>query len=213
MFSGGFVSPAPLTLICNWTISPTTASELLNTAVTFGESANATSFPANAINTPTKTAMGIRDPYIDISINHQPWLPTSRYRHGAQSCVHRVAPALLRPSSIVKATLLDVRSFDFPFPLRPRRSARSYRAASLIRRCRLPLLHQPIFSGAILSEQRKALDFLPLLRRFRGRAMVKACRFRGRREQEKVVRLHLTVPGFALSRPETGRGKDGRPVV
>ena len=42
---------------------------------------------------------------------------------------------------------------------------------------------------------------------------MKACRFRGRREQEKVVRLHLTVPGFALSRPETGRGKDGRPVV
>lgn len=43
--------------------------------------------------------------------------------------------------------------------------------------------------------------------------MVKACRFHGRREQEKVVRLHLTVPCFALSRPETGKGKDGRPVV
>ena len=28
-----------------------------------------------------------------------------------------------------------------------------------------------------------------------------------------VVRLHLTVPGFAVSRPQTGRGKVGRPVV
>jgi len=28
-----------------------------------------------------------------------------------------------------------------------------------------------------------------------------------------VVRLHLTVPGFAFSRPQTGRGKVGRPVV
>src|SRR5205823_4000511 len=69
------------------------------------------------------------------------------------------------------------------------------------------------FSGAILSEQPKALDFLPLLRRFRGRAMVKAYRFRDRREREMVVRLHLTVPGFAFSRPQTGRGKVGRPVV
>ena len=43
--------------------------------------------------------------------------------------------------------------------------------------------------------------------------MAKACRFRGRREREKAVRLHLTVPGFAFSRPQTGRGKVGRPVV
>ena len=43
--------------------------------------------------------------------------------------------------------------------------------------------------------------------------MAKACRFRGRREQEKAVRLHLTVPGFAFSRPETGRVKVGCPVV
>src|SRR5205823_5781882 len=69
------------------------------------------------------------------------------------------------------------------------------------------------FSGAILSEQPKALDFLPLLRRFRRRAMVKAYRFRDRREREMVVRLRLTVPGFAFSRPQTGRGKVGRPVV
>src|SRR5438093_5572124 len=43
--------------------------------------------------------------------------------------------------------------------------------------------------------------------------MAKACRFRGRREREKAVRLHLTVPGFAFSRPETGRVKVGCPVV
>src|SRR6266404_2926093 len=213
MFSGGFVSPAPLTLICNWTISPTTASELLNTAIMFGESANATSFHVNPINAPSKTAMGIRGPYIDISINHQPCPPTSRYRHGVWPCVHQVARALPRPSSTAKATLLDVGSFDLPFPLRPRRSAHSYRATFLIRPCPLPLLHRPIFSGAILLEQRKASDFLRLLRRFRGRAMAKASRFRGRREQVKAVRLHLTVPVFAFSRLETGRGKVGCLVV
>src|SRR5204863_4922431 len=43
--------------------------------------------------------------------------------------------------------------------------------------------------------------------------MAKACRFRGRREREKAVRLHLTVPGFAFSGPETGRAKVGCPVV
>src|SRR2546426_6988980 len=43
--------------------------------------------------------------------------------------------------------------------------------------------------------------------------MAKACRFRGRREREKAVRLHLTVPGFAFSRPETGRVKVGCAVV
>src|SRR4029450_5247255 len=41
MFSGSFASREPLTLICNSTISPTTASELLKTAVTLGESASA----------------------------------------------------------------------------------------------------------------------------------------------------------------------------
>src|SRR5947207_1325937 len=43
--------------------------------------------------------------------------------------------------------------------------------------------------------------------------MAKAFRFRGRREREKAVRLHLTVPAFAFSRPETGRVKVGCPVV
>src|SRR5438093_992666 len=43
--------------------------------------------------------------------------------------------------------------------------------------------------------------------------MAKACRFRGRREREKAVRLHLTVPGFAFSRRETGRVMVGCPVV
>ena len=43
--------------------------------------------------------------------------------------------------------------------------------------------------------------------------MAKACRFRGRPEREKAVRLHLTVPGFAFSRLETGRGKVGCLVV
>src|SRR4029453_6216136 len=43
--------------------------------------------------------------------------------------------------------------------------------------------------------------------------MAKACRFLDRREREKAVRLHLTVPGFAFSRPETGRVKVGCPVV
>src|SRR5205809_3024989 len=43
--------------------------------------------------------------------------------------------------------------------------------------------------------------------------MAKACRFRGRREREKAVRLHLNVPGFAFSRRETGRVMVGCPVV
>ena len=43
--------------------------------------------------------------------------------------------------------------------------------------------------------------------------MAKACRFLDRREREKAVRLHLTVPGFAFSRPETGRVKVGCLVV
>ena len=43
--------------------------------------------------------------------------------------------------------------------------------------------------------------------------MAKACRFRGRPEREKAVRLHLTVPGFAFSRPEMGRAKVGCPAV
>ncbi len=43
--------------------------------------------------------------------------------------------------------------------------------------------------------------------------MAKACRFLDRPEREKAVRLHLTVLGFAFSRPETGRVKVGCPVV
>src|SRR5437899_6226429 len=43
--------------------------------------------------------------------------------------------------------------------------------------------------------------------------MAKACRFRSRREREKAVRLHLTVPGFAFSRPETGMVMVGCTVV
>src|SRR4030095_16982512 len=43
--------------------------------------------------------------------------------------------------------------------------------------------------------------------------MAKACRFLDRLEREKAVRLHLTVPGFACSRPETGKVKVGCPVV
>jgi len=43
--------------------------------------------------------------------------------------------------------------------------------------------------------------------------MAKACRFLDHPEREKAVRLHLTVPGFAFSRPETGKAKVGCPVV
>src|SRR5437762_13537989 len=100
----------------------------------------------------TKTAIQDRDPDIDISINHQLCPPTSRYRHGARPCVHQVARALLRPSSTAKATLRDVRSFDLPFPVRPRRSAHSYQPILLASSCLLPLLHRPIFSEAILLE-------------------------------------------------------------
>ena len=39
--SGGRASPGPVTLIWSSTVSPTVASELLKTAVTLGESANA----------------------------------------------------------------------------------------------------------------------------------------------------------------------------
>src|SRR5947207_4854068 len=43
--------------------------------------------------------------------------------------------------------------------------------------------------------------------------MAKACRFLDRRERAEAVCLHLTVPGFAFSRPETGRVKVGCLVV
>ena len=65
MSSGGLASREPLTLICNSTISPTTASELLKTAVTLGESANARPFPAIAISAASKIVIS-RDRYIDI---------------------------------------------------------------------------------------------------------------------------------------------------
>src|SRR5947208_11438863 len=151
MFSGASALRAPVTRICNCTVAPTAASELLKTAVTPDEAADALSVSKNATSA-TKTAIENRDPDIDISINHQLCPPTSRYRHGAQRCVHQVARALLRPSSTAKVTLLDVRSFDLPFPVRPRRSAHSYQAIFLARSCQLPLLHRPIFSEAILLE-------------------------------------------------------------
>ena len=66
MFSGGLASLALLSLICNWTVSPIAASELLNTAVTLGESANAASLPANAISAASKTIAESRTRYIDM---------------------------------------------------------------------------------------------------------------------------------------------------
>src|SRR5438128_7320106 len=151
MFSGASALRAPVTRICNCTVAPTAASELLKTAVTPDEAADVLSVSKNTTSA-TKTAIQNRDPDIDISINHPLCPPTSRYRHGAQPCVHQVARALLRPSSTAKATLLDVRSFDLPFPVRPRRSAHSYRAIFLTRPCQLLLLRRPIFFGAILLE-------------------------------------------------------------
>src|ERR1700720_105756 len=70
MFWGGFASPAPLTLICNCTASPTATSELLRTAVTLGESANTWPTSQNAIRAQIKTKK--RGRYIDNSINYQP---------------------------------------------------------------------------------------------------------------------------------------------
>ena len=54
--SGGRASPGPVTLIWSSTVSPTVASELLKTAVTLGESANANWMHASI----TKVAVKIR---------------------------------------------------------------------------------------------------------------------------------------------------------
>jgi hypothetical protein len=67
-------------LICNSTISPTTASELLKTAVTLGESASTRSFPANAISAASQAVIS-RERDIDmfnqtLNLKHQ----TSRHQ-------------------------------------------------------------------------------------------------------------------------------------
>ena len=59
------------------------------------------------------------------------------------------------------------------------------------------------------------MDFPPTLHRFPEKVMAKASHFRGRRDSEMVVRLHLIGPDFVFSRPEKGTGKVkvGCPVV
>src|SRR4029077_11905308 len=49
------------------------------------------------------------------------------------------------------------------------------------------------------------LDFPPILRRFRERVMAKASHFRGRRDWERAVRLHLIGSDFVFSRPAQER--------
>src|ERR1700730_3190651 len=159
IFSGASALRLPLTLICNCTVSPTAASELLSTAVTLGESANAHTTTKNP-SVPTKSARQTvrprRLPFMQtfalkIDMGNQPStfsVPTSRYRHGARPCVHQVGRAPLHLSSIGRALQPGVRSFDLPSLLRPRRPGRFSPEFFLI--ClRLPLSRRPrIFSAA-----------------------------------------------------------------
>src|SRR2546423_15669388 len=65
---GGFTDVPALSIwICNCTVSPTTMSELVSTAVIFGESPRANCAIAPASKTENKTRRNI-----DISINNQP---------------------------------------------------------------------------------------------------------------------------------------------
>src|SRR5437867_6741157 len=84
---------------------------------------------------------------------------TSRYRHDALLCVHQVALAPLRLSSIQATREPGVRSSDPLFPVRPLQSAHFYPAASAI--CLLPSLShlRRIFFAEIPSEQRKVWRF------------------------------------------------------
>src|SRR4029077_3592011 len=120
---GGFTDVPALSIwICNCTVSPTTTSELVSTAVIFGESPRANCAIALASKTENKTRRSV-------SIKR---LITSRYRHDAPACVHPALPALPRPSLPAIIAQLAAGSFP-PVPsllLRPlppfaaRRSAR-----------------------------------------------------------------------------------------
>ena len=153
----------PVTLICNCTVSPTAASELLSTAVALGESANAHTTTKNP-SVPTKSARQAvrprRVPFMQtsafkIDIGNQPStfsVPTSRYRHGAWPCVHQVGRAPLHLSSIGRAPQPGVRSFDLPSLVRPRRPGRFSPEVFVI--ClRLPLSRRRrVFSAATPTE-------------------------------------------------------------
>src|SRR5580765_2529271 len=67
--SGGRASPGPVTLICRSTVSPTVTSELLNTAVTLGESARAICAMAITAKNASKIRRCITFPS---TTNHQP---------------------------------------------------------------------------------------------------------------------------------------------
>src|SRR5438132_8178240 len=70
-------------------------SELVSTAVIFGESANADCIWTIAINARMRTRRSINIFNQTSNIKHA---ATSRYRHDAPACVHPVEPALPRPS-------------------------------------------------------------------------------------------------------------------
>src|SRR2546421_7059966 len=112
-----------------------------------------------------------------MGLNHRAGpVPTSLYRHAAQLCVHQVALAALRPSSIAKATAPASGSSALLFPARLPRLALLGVFPLVFRPP--PLLVRPTFSyqatnrdwrsasppvGDLRPNQVRAMDYLPRL--------------------------------------------------
>src|SRR5439155_1574139 len=132
---------------------------------------------------------------------------TSRYRHGALLCVHQVELAPPRLSLIPGALPPDVRSFDLPFPTRPRSPAHFYLAVFLISPGPLPSLRRQIFSAAIPLEWLKVRRFLPLP------AWTMSFRFHSRQASETAAHLRLCVPDSVFVRRQPAMVTTASPVV
>src|SRR6266508_3675075 len=212
--SGASAPRAPVTRISKCTVSPSAASELFKTAVTLGESACANCAPAITPRTANnlRQCMRISISYQLSTINLSGPL-TSPYRHGALLCVHQVEPAPPRLSWIPEAPRPGVRSSGPPSRVRLRQPARSYQAAFVICRRRLPSLHRQISFAEIRRESRKVSRFrfhlLP--------GTVKAFHFLLLRRGSAILRLavHLVrvkAVGLVASR-RLEREKGSRQVV
>src|SRR6266498_3583185 len=148
------------------------------------------------------------------TLNQQPSRPlTSPYRHGALLCVHQVEPAPPRLSWIPEAPRPGVRSSGPPSRVRLRQPARSYQAAFVICRRRLPSLHRQISFAEIRRESRKVSRFrfhlLP--------GTVKAFHFLLLRRGSAILRLavrlvRVKAVGLVASR-RLEREKGSRQVV
>src|SRR2546423_9115842 len=72
-------------------------------------------------------------------------IPTNPYRHDAPSCVHRAAPAALRPSSIATAPAPASGSSGLPSAVPLQRPAQLWEVRSASRRLRPPLCRSTVF--------------------------------------------------------------------